>query len=73
MDLYFQGLAWINKGQTPDNVARARSFSTAALIADSGNVDAGAHRIGARADVVEGGDLFVTNSASALRRGGSRN
>ena len=26
MDLYFQGRAWINKGQIPDNVARARSF-----------------------------------------------
>jgi TolB-like protein len=64
MDLYFQGLAWINKGQTPDNVARARSFFDRALIADSGNVDALIES--ARADVVEGGDLFVTNSASAL-------
>jgi adenylate cyclase len=27
MDLYFQGLAWFNKGLTPDHVARARSFS----------------------------------------------
>jgi hypothetical protein len=26
MDLYFQGLAWFNKGVTPDNLARARSF-----------------------------------------------
>jgi adenylate cyclase len=25
MDLYFQGLAWFNKGVTPDNLARARS------------------------------------------------
>jgi TolB-like protein/class 3 adenylate cyclase len=64
MDLYFQGLAWINKGQTPDNVARARSFFDRALIGDSGNVDALIES--ARADVVEGGDLFVTNSASAL-------
>jgi TolB-like protein/class 3 adenylate cyclase len=64
MDLYFQGLAWINKGQTPDNVARARSFFDRALFADSGNVDALIES--ARADVVEGGDLFVTNSASAL-------
>src|ERR1700733_1871987 len=37
MDLYFQGLAWINKGQIPDKVARARSFFDRALIADSGN------------------------------------
>jgi hypothetical protein len=26
MDLYFQGMAWLNKGPTPDNVAQARSF-----------------------------------------------
>ena len=64
MDLYFQGLAWINKGQTPDNVARARSFFDRALIAHSGNVDALIES--ARTDVVEGGDLFVTNPASAL-------
>ncbi len=31
MDLYFQGLAWLNKGLTPDNVARARSFFDRAL------------------------------------------
>ena len=64
MDLYFQGLAWINKGQTPDNVARARSFFDRALIADSGNVDALIES--ARADIVEGADLIVTNPASAL-------
>ena len=40
MDLYFQGLAVFNKGWTPDNVARARSFFDRALAADSGNVDA---------------------------------
>ena len=26
MDLYFQGLAWLNKGLTPDNLSQARSF-----------------------------------------------
>ena len=26
MDLYFQGLAWLNKGTTPDNVAQAREL-----------------------------------------------
>src|SRR5208282_3316505 len=40
MDLYFQGLAWLNKGLTPDNVAQARSFFDRALAADPGNVDA---------------------------------
>ena len=40
MDLYFQGLAWLNKGMTADNVAQARSFFDRALIADPDNVDA---------------------------------
>ena len=40
MDFYFQGLAWLNKGFTPDNVAQARSFFDRALIADPDNVDA---------------------------------
>ena len=31
IDLYFQGLAWLNKGMTPDNVAQARSFLIARL------------------------------------------
>jgi hypothetical protein len=26
MDLYFQGLAWFNKGTTPDNVGQAQLF-----------------------------------------------
>ena len=48
-DLYFQGLAWLNKGPAPEYVARARSFFDRALAADPGNVDA---LIGsARADV----------------------
>ena len=40
MDLYFQGIAWLNKGLTPDNVAQARSFFDRALAADPRNVDA---------------------------------
>ena len=40
MDLYFQGMARLNKGLTPDNVARARSFFDRALAADPDNVDA---------------------------------
>ena len=57
MDLYFQGLAWFNKGVTPDNLARARSFFDRALTADHDNVDA---LIGsARADATEGGFLLA--------------
>ena len=63
-DLYFQGLAWFNKGWTPDSVAQARSFFDRALLADPGNVDA---LVGsARADVVAGGTLFVTDPTAAF-------
>ena len=64
MDLYFQGLAWFNKGMTPDHVTRARSFCDRALAADPDNVEA---LIGsARADVVDGANSYVTNSTAAL-------
>ena len=64
MDLYFQGLAWLNKGLSPDNVTQARSFFDRALAADPDNVDA---LIGsARADAVEGAVLFSTNPIVAF-------
>jgi TolB-like protein len=64
MDLYFQGMVWINKGHSPENVAQAHSCFDRALIADPGNVEA---LIGsARADAVEGINLFGTDPASAL-------
>ena len=40
MDLYFQGLAYLNRGWTPDNVAQARSLFDRAVAADPDNVDA---------------------------------
>jgi hypothetical protein len=40
VDLYCQGLAWRNKGLTPDNLAQARSFFDRALSVDPDNVDA---------------------------------
>jgi hypothetical protein len=56
MDLYFQGMAWYNKGRAPANIAQARKFFDRALAADPGNVDA---LIGsARADVVAGALLL---------------
>ena len=64
MDLYFQGLAWYNKGPTREHVARARSFFDRALTADPDNVDA---LIGsARVDVREGANFFVTDPAAAF-------
>jgi len=63
MDLYFQGLAWYNKGRTPDHVVQARSFYERALSADPNNVDA---LIGsARADTAAAG-MFVTDPATAF-------
>src|SRR5271163_2869230 len=64
MDLYFQGLAWLNKGVTPDIVAQARSFFDRALTADPDNVEA---LIGsARADQLEGALFFVTDRMAAF-------
>ena len=64
MDLYFQGLAWFNKGATPDNVAQARRFFDRALAADPDNVEA---LIGsARADAAEGANFFVTDPMAAF-------
>jgi TolB-like protein/DNA-binding winged helix-turn-helix (wHTH) protein len=64
MDLYFQGLAWLNKGLTPGNVAQARSFFDRAITADPGNVDA---LVGsAVADVREGANSFGTNPSAVF-------
>jgi TolB-like protein/class 3 adenylate cyclase/DNA-binding winged helix-turn-helix (wHTH) protein len=64
MDLYFQGMAWFYKGLTPDNVAQARGFFDRAVAADPSNVDALIWS--ARADVVAGTLLFVTDRVTAL-------
>jgi TolB-like protein/class 3 adenylate cyclase/Tfp pilus assembly protein PilF len=40
MDLYFQGMAWFNKGRSAENMAQARSFFERALALDPGNLDA---------------------------------
>jgi TolB-like protein/class 3 adenylate cyclase len=64
MDLYFQGSAWLNRGWTPDNVARARVFFDRALIADPDNVDAIV--LSAVADAIGGASSFVTDPMAAL-------
>jgi tetratricopeptide (TPR) repeat protein len=57
-------MAWINKGHAPENVAKAHRCFDRALIADPGNVDA---LVGsARADAVDGINLFGTDPAAAL-------
>jgi tetratricopeptide (TPR) repeat protein len=40
MDHYFQGMAWLNKGLTPDSLARAENYFERALSLDAGNVEA---------------------------------
>ena len=58
-DLYFQGLAWFNKGPTPDSLAQARGFFDRALAIDPDNVDA---LVGsARADVDAVNLYFVSD------------
>ncbi len=64
MDLYFQGLAWLNKGATPDSVAQARSFFDRALTADPHNVDALVGSAGV--DALEGANSFVTDPTAAF-------
>ena len=69
MDLYFQAMAWFNKGRAPDNLAQARSFFDRALTVDPDNVDA---LIGlAGAEAIEGVNSFVTESHRGLRSGGA--
>lgn len=40
LDLYLQGMAWLDKGPRPDNVAKSRSFFARALAIEPENVDA---------------------------------
>src|SRR5271166_3286993 len=64
MDLYFQGLAWLNRGTTPDSLAQAHSFFDRALAADPGNIEA---LIGsAVAQEIEGANSFVTDPMTAF-------
>jgi TolB-like protein len=64
MDHYFQGLAWANRGMTPDNVRQAQSFFDRALTADPNNVDALVQS--ARVDLVAGASPFVTDPMAAF-------
>ena len=68
MDLYFQGLALLNKGLTPDSVAQGRSFFERALAADPDNV--GALIGSARADLTAGTLSFAGRADRGS--GGSR-
>ncbi|MGB7973847.1 MAG: adenylate/guanylate cyclase domain-containing protein [Roseiarcus sp.] len=47
MDLYFQGMAWYNKGRNPADGDRARGFFERALALDPGNLDAALGKLAA--------------------------
>ena len=64
MDLYFQGLAWFNKGLTPAYLAQARGFFDRALAVDPDNVEALAGS--ARIDAAEGALLIVNDPLAAF-------
>ena len=64
MDLHFQGVAWVNKGLSPDNLAKAQSFFARALATDPNNVEA---LIGsAIADSIQGSFSFVADPAASF-------
>jgi TolB-like protein len=57
MDLVLQGSSWLNKGLTPDGVARARSFFETAIALDPENIEA---MVGlARVDAASGTALMT--------------
>jgi TolB-like protein len=64
IDLYFQGLAWLNKGRTPQTIAQARSFFDRALTADPHNVEALIEA--ARADGYSATLFLVSDPAATL-------
>ena len=62
MDLYFQGMAYLNKGKTSEYLAQARSFFECALALDPRNIEA---LVGvANVDLLTGA-LFLTDDMAA--------
>jgi TolB-like protein/Tfp pilus assembly protein PilF len=60
VDLYFRGMAWLNRGSAPDQLAQARAYFEQALALDPNNVEA----------LVWGGyaDVFMASSYAASDR-----
>jgi hypothetical protein len=78
MDHYFQGMAWLNKGLTPDYLARAENFFERALSLDAGNVEAlvgialvncniAGHPHGGRSRLSPGGGRSVCDQSAVPR------
>jgi TolB-like protein/class 3 adenylate cyclase len=64
LDLYFQGMACLNKGNTPDYLLQARSFFKRALTLDPGNIEALVW--GAYVDALEASLYAVDDRAARL-------
>ena len=64
MDLYFQGMAWFNKGHNPADVERALGFFERALALDPGNLDAVVGMACAHAQAATG--YYVDDKAERL-------
>jgi TolB-like protein/class 3 adenylate cyclase/Flp pilus assembly protein TadD len=62
LDLYFQGMAWLNKGLTPEYLERAKRFFDHALALDAINVGALVGR--GIVDTVVGATLYGSDRAS---------
>jgi tetratricopeptide (TPR) repeat protein len=64
MDLYFQGMSWINKGRNPADTARGRDFFERALALDPDNLDAAVGMACADGQVAVG--YYVDDKAERL-------
>jgi TolB-like protein len=64
MDLYFQGRVLLNKGLTPEYMARARGFFGRALALDPGNIEAMVGMAGV--DGIVGSSYFADDRAAHL-------
>jgi TolB-like protein len=64
MDLYFQGMSWINKGRNPADTSRGRGFFERALALDPDNLDAAVGM--ACADVQAASGYSVDDKAERL-------
>jgi len=69
IDLYFQGMAWFNKGLTPENLNNALGFFDRALAADPFNVDAliGSGRAHANLGMIRVADFSASMRAAEDR------
>ena len=68
MDLYFQGMAWVNKGPSPEYLVQARAFFERALALDPSNVEA---LVGMATVEAQSAAYFITDDRAAPRGGRS--